>query len=227
MSEEKLEGCNVINGTLAYPEITTEDIYDFKFKYYLEPKKEYEKLRFLSRDIFGILSITNPEIEDILIITEIDPRLIDYSDKPDSYVNFFLREFAERHSDKLIALQLYVKGNTEEEAILYQNTTFIELIIDLEEAGFVDINSYCKFKNSAAFVYRNEYSQGLLRFVTRMGIRDNNINNIELEFADYAQAWYGKLPEKFTSKPIDPNETADTVPALTPETVNDASRESQ
>ena len=196
-ADKEPEGCTMDeNGSLIYPKTITETYGEFTFTYYIEPKKEYEKLRFLSRDIFEILSITNPDIDKIIVITDINVNLDDKTKKPNN-TNFALREFAEAHSDMLIALQLYVIGKTEEEAIIYKNSTFIELVIDLEEAGFVDINSHCQFENSIAFVYRNEQSRNLLRFIIRSGLRDFDINGIELKFEDYAEEWYFCLPEKF------------------------------
>lgn len=198
-ADDELEGCTMDeNGSLVYPEQIIEEYGEFIFSYYIEPKKEYDKLRFLSRDIFEILSITNPKVNEIIVITDINTNL-DPNKRPDN-VNFALREFAEAHSDMLIALQLYIKANTEEEAIIYQNTTFCELVIDLEEAGFVDINAHCQFENSIAFVYRNEISRDLLRFIVRIGLRDYKINDVELKFEDYAQEWYFTLPEKFNLK---------------------------
>lgn len=193
---DELEGCTMNEkGCLVYPETTIEEYGEFRFEYYIEPKKEYEKLRFLSRDIFGILNVTNPKIDKILIITDITTDLT--PDERSDNANFALREFAEAHSDMLIATQLYIRGSSEKEAIIFQNTSFVEDVIDLEEAGFVDVNNYCQFENSCAFVYRNEHSRNLLRFITRLCLRDNNINGVELKFEDYAEEWFFKLPERF------------------------------
>ena len=102
-----------------------------------------------------------------------------------------------------IGQKIIVKGTLgrsrffEKEATIYHNTSFVEEVIDLEEAGFVDINSYCQFENSIAFVYRNEHSKELLRFITRITLRDYKINNVELEFKDYAEEWFFRLPKKF------------------------------
>lgn len=197
MNDKKtLNGCTINSrGSLVYPETVSETYGEFTFTYYIEPKKDYEKLRFLSRDIFGVLEQTNPNIDKILVMTDIcsdNPP----TSRPDN-INFALREFAEAHSDTIIACQLYIQANTEEEAVVYRNATFIELIIDLEEAGFVDINSYCQFENSIAFVYRNENSRDLLRFITRLGLRDPYINGVYVEFKDFAEEWYVTLPDRF------------------------------
>lgn len=195
-TDEKLEGCSMNEeGILIYPETIVEEFGEFIFEYYIEPKKEYEKMRFLSRDIFGILDVTNPDIDKIIVITDITSDL-DPTERPEN-TNFALREFAEAHSDMLIAIQLYVIAGFEKEATIYHNTSFVEEVIDLEEAGFVDINSYCQFENSIAFVYRNEHSKELLRFITRITLRDYKINNVELEFKDYAEEWFFRLPKKF------------------------------
>lgn len=190
------KGCTMNEkGSLVYPELITEVYGEFTFKYYIEPKKEYEQLRFLSRDIYEILGITDPNINRIIVLTDINSDL-EPTKRPEN-INYAIREFAEAHSDMLIAIQLYVIGNTEEQATIHRNTSFIETVIDLEEAGFVDINNFCQFENSIAFVYRNDHSKNLLRCITRLLLRDNEINGIDLTFGDASKEWHYHLPEKF------------------------------